>query len=79
MKNVLCIFAAVMALMVSATAAQKIKDIVGLGYADAAYWKVKPCNLDKRSLELHQTCPLIAIPPPMALENYNPEQAFPVT
>jgi hypothetical protein len=39
MKNVLCIFAAVMALMVSATAAQKIKDIVGLGYADAATGK----------------------------------------
>ena len=80
MKKVLCTFAAVMVLMVSATTAQEIKGVVELGYADATYWKVKPCNLDARSHELNQTCPLIAIPTPMALEKKDtPGQAFPVT
>jgi hypothetical protein len=46
---------------VMAAESSKRVSLEDLGYMIAANWKLKPCKLDKRSLELNQTCPLTAI------------------
>jgi hypothetical protein len=52
-------------------------DVIALGYANAAYWQAKTCKLDKLSLKLNQTCPLMAVPTPMALKLKNPNRVLP--
>lgn len=52
-------------------------DVIALGYANAAYWQAKTCKLDKLSLELNQTCPLMAVATPMALKLKNPNPVLP--
>ena len=66
-----------LSLTVAHTQAEKQLDISQLGYENASAWKAVACQQDKLSVELNQTCPLMAVVTDLAFQNHNPDQGCP--